>query len=294
MNMTKLSERAMLVTLHLSTYAGIKADKEVTAAAHAQFNAEGDAGRYGKKLIASRFLRDVNAAHNNARAAHRMLTLPWEDDGTRILTTQGYLPYQAKMKKARDEVQVAVKAFVAGLPDYITEAKQRLGGMFNAEDYPTQTELEAKFGFDIEIKSLPEAADFRAQLSDQQVKSITKDIDQRAKQRVTNAMNHVYERIVEMVEQLSTKLKDYQPAADANKANGNFRNSTLYCIFEFASEMMPILNITNDNRIEKLRVELMNDLQEYSPEILRVDVKARQETISKADEIIKRVRAYMQ
>jgi len=290
--MTKLSERAMLVTLHLSTYAGIKADKEVTAAAHAQFNAENDAGRYGKKLIASRFMRDVNAAHNNARAAHRMLTLPWEDDGTRILTTQGYLPYQAKMKKARDEVQVAVRAFAAGLPDYIAEAKTRLGGMFNIEDYPAQ--LEDKFHFDIEIKSLPEASDFRVQLSDQQVKSITKDIDQRAKQRVTNAMNHVYERIIEMVEQLSTKLKDYQPAADANKANGNFRNTTLYCIYEFASQLMPILNITNDDRIEKLRVTLMNDLQEYSPEILRVDPKARQETISKADEIIKRVRAYMQ
>lgn len=289
----KLSERTMLVTLHLSAYAGMMADAEVTAAANEAFGAEAGAGRYGKKLIAGRFLNDVSNAHNSARRTHKALTLPWQDDGTRILTTAGFLQYQQRMKTEKAAVEEAVKLFVDRLPDAIDEAKVRLKGMFKPEDYPSAEELKGKFGFDIEYKSMPEAGDFRAQLSDEQTKHIIKDIEKRSKARVDRAMNDVWERILEMVGQLSTKLKDFKPAENGDKPNGSIRAANLYGIHEFAKEMMPILNITEDDRMDKLRVELMTDLMSHSPEILRSDTKARKETISKADAILKKVKQYM-
>jgi hypothetical protein len=49
----------------------------------------------------------------------------------------------------------------------------------------------------------------------------------------------------------------------------------------------------DDKRIEDLRVKLMSDLVEHSPEILRSDNKIRQLTISKAEQILAKVRSYM-
>ena len=183
--MTRLSERAMLTSLHISSYAGNMFDQQATEEFNESNNADRKrAGRYNKKLIDPKFLSGVSAAHNNARRLHRLLTLPWDDDGTRILTTAGYLPYTEKMHDCRLKAEDEVKQFISTLPDAVKEAKQRLGELFNEDDYPTNDVLKSKFGFDVEIKPVPESGDFRAQLSDAQVKAIVKDIERRADQRL--------------------------------------------------------------------------------------------------------------
>ena len=82
------------------------------------------------------------------------------------------------------------------------------------------------------------------------------------------------------------------PAKNGEKAQGRIHDTTVYNIHELA-EMLPILNITNDPRIDQLRQQLTDELVEHSPEILRADTKIRQQTISKADAILKKVQKYM-
>jgi hypothetical protein len=57
--------------------------------------------------------------------------------------------------------------------------------------------------------------------------------------------------------------------------------------------MMPLLNITGDKRIDDLQKQLLDDLVAHSPEILRSDVKVRQQVLSKADALLKKVKGYM-
>lgn len=293
--MSKLSERAMLVTLHLGSWSGMMHDKEVTEAVNADFKADAKkAGRYNKRLVASEFLQGVSSAHNNARKIHRVLTLPWEDDGTRILTTQGYLGYQEQMKGCRDKCEAEVRKFVADLPEYIKEARVRLGDMFNEDDYPDVKELEEKFSFDIEVKNLPESGDFRAQVGDAHMKSIVKDIEKRCNRRMEAAVDDVFIRIQEAVAHMSERLRAFQPAdpAKGKKVEGRIRDTVVYNIHQLA-ELIPSLNLTNDKRLEDLRVAMLSDLVEHSPEILRADTKVRQQTISKADKLLKKVEAYL-
>ena len=291
--MTRLSERAMLTSLHISSYAGNMFDQQATEEFNESNNADRKrAGRYNKKLIDPKFLSGVSAAHNNARRLHRLLTLPWDDDGTRILTTAGYLPYTEKMHDCRLKAEDEVKQFISTLPDAVKEAKQRLGELFNEDDYPTNDVLKSKFGFDVEIKPVPESGDFRAQLSDAQVKAIVKDIERRADQRLEKAVDDIFNRVKEAVAHLSDRLKAYVPAKIGEKAQGRIHDTTVYNIHELA-EMLPILNITNDPRIDQLRQQLTDELVEHSPEILRADTKIRQQTISKADAILKKVQKYM-
>jgi hypothetical protein len=290
--MTNLAERAMLVSLSISAWSGMLVDRAVTEEVNESHKAEKEAGRYNKRLVASKFLAGISSANSNARRVHRLLTLPWEDDGTRILATTGYITYIKKMQDCKRRVEDEIQEFLTDQQPYITEAKIRLGTMFNVDDYPAPDDLKEKFGFDVEIKPMPQAVDFRAQLTADQTKVIVKDIEKRTKQRLENAMNDVFKRVEEVVQHMSERLRAYTPAKDGNKA-GRIQDTVVYNIYELATEMLPALNITDDPRITALQQQLVKDLTEHSPEILRADAMVRQATITKADVLLKKVRQYL-
>jgi len=152
--------------------------------------------------------------------------------------------------------------------------------------------LEAKFDFDVEVKPLPQAQDFRAKLSDESTKAIIKDIERRTNERLENAMKDVFGRVEGLVRHMTEKLKAYVPSKDGNKAEGTIHSSLVYNIDELVN-LIPVLNVTDDPRITELAKQLRSDLVEHSPEILRADNKVRAETISKADKILKKVQSYM-
>ena len=291
--MSNLSERAMLVQLHISSWSGMMVDRDVTDATNSDFKAEKDAGRYNKRLVAAKFMEGISSAHSKARNTHRILTLPWEDNGARALASVGFIAYRSAMDECKLRAAKEVKAFLETRDAYIADAQRRLGDMYNIDDYPSADDIKAKFAFDVEIKPMPEAGDFRAKLSDESVKAVVKDIERRSQERLEVAMKDVFKRISEMVERMSSRLRDYQPPKGGNKAEGIIRDSLVSNIYELANDVLPALNITNDKRIDELRASLLNDLVEHSPEILRADAKVRQATISKADKILKKVKSYM-
>lgn len=290
---TKLSERALLASLRISSWSGMAVDNEVTDSIHEAHKAGKKAGRYNKRLVHNSFLSGVSGAHSAARATHRLLTLPWEDDGSRVLSAAGYLTYVQKMQACKKQAEAEVKKFLESPSEYIAEAKVRLGDMFNEDDYPSEAILASKFAFDVEVKGLPESADFRAQLSDSHTKAIIRDIEKRTEERLQKATNDVFNRIRERVEHLRERLKEYSPGTDDTRTKGIIRDSAITNILELANDVLPVLNITGDQRIEDLRAKLMSDLVEHSPEILRADPAVRKATINKADAILAKVRGYM-
>jgi hypothetical protein len=293
--MSTLSERAMLVSLHINVWGGMAIDKEVSEEVNESFSADKtEAGRYSKRLVAKQFFKSMSVAHSTLKKTHKVLTLPWEDDGTRILSTVSYVRYHADMLDGKRRAEAEVKKFLAPeyRKEYINEARVRLGDMFNEDDYPSELELKKKFSIDLEVKKVPESKDFRAKLSEDATKAIVKDIEQRCDMRIEKAMNDVFERVAEKVGNLKEKLKNYQPAKDGKRSNGIIRDSIVYNINEFA-QMMPLLNITGDKRIDDLQKQLLDDLVAHSPEILRSDVKVRQQVLSKADALLKKVKGYM-
>ncbi len=291
--MTKLAERAMLVSLHLSAWSGMLVDREVSDEVTTSHKADKAAGRFNKRIVATSFFADVSTAHQQGSRIHKLYTLPWEDGGTRILANTGFMVYSTAMKDCRLKSEAAVRALKGQLQAIKADGKSRLGTMYNEDDYPSEDDLMAKFGFDVEVKAVPDSSDFRVQMSDESAKAIVKDIERRTNQRLENAMNDVFLRVADVVGHLSQKLKDYVPAKDGNKAGGVIRDSVIQNIYELASEALPILNVTNDPRITALQEQLVNDLAEHSPEILRSDAKVRAATLSKADKILKKVKGYM-
>lgn len=291
--MTKLSERTVLSTLSIGVWSGRAADKQVTEEVSESHQADlKDAGRYSKQLISKKFMSKVGSVASVSRKAHRILTLPWQDDGTRILSTMGYKHYTQQMKIQRQSFNAAVDEFMKHLPEYITEAKPRLGTMFNPDDYPSTEDVKSKFTFDVEIRPVPEASDFRAELGDATVKAIVKDIEARGDARVKAALNDVFERILDSVGKMSERLRAYKPAAGSEPAENSFRDSLIYNVQELA-DLLPSLNITGDKRVIELQQLLTTQLTSNSPDILRVDEHARKQTADQAEKLLKKVRSYL-
>lgn len=279
----KLSERAMLMTLHTGSWAGQVIDQTVTDAANAKYHAEDDAGHYKKKIVSGKFLSHVNSKINVAAKIHKSLTLPWEDGGTRILSALGYDRYTEEMRLARHSVEAAASEFIDNMPAAIEEAKTRLKDMFRLEDYPSRDELKGKFYIDVEPKPVPESGDFRTSLSAATVKSITDDIERRANDRVEMAVRDIYQRVAEATGKMVERLRD---------PNGNF-HGTLVSNVETLAKLLPTLNITGDAAIDALSKQMLRDLTEHSPEILRADTGARQSTAAKAEKIFAKAKLFL-
>lgn len=289
--MTKLSERAVLAGLHMGVWSGSSHDRDVTEEVSDTHGADlKDSGRYVKQLISRKALRHVSSNANLARRTHRLLTLPWNDDA-RILSTAGYAAYVEQMRLKRISFEASVTEFCSQLPDLIEEAKKRLGSMFDAEEYPTADQILKKFWIDVEISAVPEAGDFRAELSNASVNAIVKDIEKRTEQRLQQAVNDVFGRIADVTGKMVERLRLYKPG-NGGPAENTFRDSLVYNVKEMA-DLIPSLNITNDERLTALHQRLINDLAEHPPEVLRENDRLRESTADKAEAILKKVKSFM-
>ncbi len=291
--MIKLSERAVLVALHMGTWSGYMFDDEVTTDVSQRAKADKKVGRYNKLLVDKTLLRGVGSAVSLARTTHSTLTLPWSDDA-RILSTAAHPHYSSQMRDRRINLEQERDEMLKLYPAHISslQNKDRLGKLYNADDFPTVEELRDRFYIDVEIKQMPDTADFRAKLSDASVKAVIKDIERRGDQRVKTALNDVFRRVADHTEKMVERLRIYQPAEGSGRAGNIFKDSLVYNLKELA-ELLPILNVTDDPRISKLQQQITDELIANSPEVLRVNDKVRLATADKAEEIYKRVSAYL-
>jgi hypothetical protein len=132
-----LSSRAMLVDLNLRQWAAGKTDREVSREVAERHGSEDGMGHFYKNLFRSGALSKVRTAFARAADEHRKRTLPWLDNGSRVLTNAGYLGYMAAMRKAKLDIEAALEEFYRDYPRLKDEARAALNGLYRDDDYPT-------------------------------------------------------------------------------------------------------------------------------------------------------------
>jgi hypothetical protein len=159
-----LSSRAMLCSLSISVWSARKHDAEASEEIAERHGAQADAGRYHKVLLPKAALAEIQKIVSETRQAHYFMTLPWDDNGYRVLPASAYMDHSEKMRALSNRFTPAVEVLVSQFSQLVEEAKVRLGGLFRAEDYPPLDELRSKFSFETKVLPLPEAGDFRVTL----------------------------------------------------------------------------------------------------------------------------------
>lgn len=279
----KLNEKCLLVNLHITAWSGRKLDKQITNETNRQHGAAADAGRYNKQLIAPEALKAIGRAAGDARTYHYAHTLPWADDGARILPAAQYLDYTAEMRRLKSAWENAVRGFVADWPAHQQAAMLRLNGMYNPADYPTPDQVERAYTWNIECSPLPTGEDFRAALSEDECAAIRADIERRTTDRLAAAQRELWDRLFAAVRHMAEKLQDPKSI---------FRDSLVVNLRDLCT-LLPRLNVTDNPDLERQRLDVERLLTTTPPETLRTDNTARAATAAAASQIAATMAAYM-
>jgi hypothetical protein len=283
---THLSDRALLVQLNVSQWTARKTDKRATQEVADANGANVSVGNYRKNLLPlNDALANIHTMTGDIRKEFYTNTLPWGLENTHMLPTANYLGFMTTFRKRKSEWERLVDRFVVEYPTIQTSAQRRLGGLYNADDYPEVTDIKRKFKIDLVVMPVP-PNDFRVELADDELASIQADIRNRVQESSALAMveawQRLYDRVKHMVERL-TKLDD---------PKSRFHESTLEHVTELCN-ILPRLNFTDDPHLEAMRQEVEGKLAGLSKDAVVNDPVFRQTKIDEASDIMARMGAFM-
>jgi hypothetical protein len=262
----RLTERALLAALNISQWGARRRDREVTARVAREHGADLDAGRYTKRLVPKSYLAPIDQLRGEARALHYKLTLPWCDDGFRILPVDLHLDYMERCRDLRARFHDAVAAFLAAYADAKAAARANLGSLYREADYPSPDRLRDAFAFDIKLQPLPGADDWRIDLPETTVAGIRRELEARIDDARRLATADVYRRLAAAVSRMATTL------ATSDRV---FRNSLVGNLRDLC-RLLPSLNVAADPDLAALGSDVEQRLATLDPALLRHDPATRQ------------------
>jgi hypothetical protein len=300
-----LSSQAMLCAVSISMWSARKFDRDVSDEIARRHNAQNDAGRYNKNLLPRDALEELTKISSEARNDHYFLTLPWSDEGWRVLPAAAYMDHTKKMREHMARFEPAIARFIERFPDLVAEQSRehsRLGTMFNIDDYPGMTrdtgdrlilacpqELRDKFSFTTDVRPLPDAADFRVSLGDEDRRRIKRQIMASIEASLQVGTRELWQRLYKVVRHISERLAEYN-ASEEGKTRKLY-DSWVTNIVEIV-DVLPKLNITRDQELERMAAEVRASLL-VDPDELRKSETARTDTAKAAAVIAARMAAYM-
>lgn len=254
-----IKDKAMLVQLNIRQWNAERHDKAVTAQAEADFNAK-NAGRFNKYLVPKESLEKIRKIGTRTRDEHYKLTLAWGDNGDRLLPSKGYMDYTAKIRATKSEFEQAVEEFLNVYPQLVVDARQRLGNMYDPTEYPDVKFIRRKFAIETSFFPLPDAADFRVDITDKEREKIRSEITNTVHSRQQAAVNECWNRLRDVVGKIHQRLSDPKAV---------FRDSLIENA-HLLVELLPKLNFTEDEHLDHVR-DLVQEHLLVPPQRLRDD-----------------------
>lgn len=289
-----LAKKAVLASLNLSYWGARSLDHKITDEVHKKHDAAHDSGRYTKRLVTREMLKPITTAMGATRAFHYSRTMPWLDNGARLLPAAFYLDYAKDMNRHRRNYDQAADEFCKPKEwdAKLRQMEKLLGSLYDKRDYPTAEQVRRAFRFDLVVMQCPDIEDFRIALSKEQAEEVKLDLEKRLDETLRGTQRDMAERIAETVGRMAERLKAYQPATDETGAQNTFRDSLVGNVRELA-ELLPAFNLAEDKKLADIVGRIQRDLCTTEAEALRGDDATREKVAKAADKILKDVSAFM-
>ena len=280
-NSISIASSAMLVELSISAWTARKLDKKVSAQVDLDKHAKTRAGNYNKNLLAGTgFLDTINKYAASARHWHSTQTLPWSDNGLRLLPMSNFLAYKQNLVTLEKNYQALVDKFIVAYPNLVSAAAFQLGDLFDRNEYPDVEKVVTKFKFRVNYLPVPMAGDFRVDINEEAKAEIIMSCEGLYKERLDNAMKDAWTRLHDCLLRMSERLSDNE--------NGD-RKRIHDTLVENAVELTSLLkhfNLTGDSNMETARTELENAIKNHDADDLRESHMAREAVKTKVDAIL--------
>jgi hypothetical protein len=311
MNSQDLSTRGLLAKLTMNAWSARKYDRKITEETNRTHGATSDAGRYTKHLMPSD-AATYKALHSHIsalRLTHYGQTLPWSDEGWRLLPVKNYQAYTDLLRAGQHTFNNLKSAFLADYPALKDAARVRLNGMFNEDDYPS--DLEGKYTIEIAYAPVPVASDFRVTLTDEEIAIIAARSEERVRAAFESAQLDAVNRLFEVLSRIRERLTTQNVCSNCNgtgqatetrnmvnkgatvpcwlcdgagKTDATFRDSLIDNAREVC-DVLTRLNVADDPRLEDFR-EQAAKLATVAPDTLRELSHVREQTADRAQSIL--------
>ena len=243
---------AMLVELSISNWTGMKIDRRASQEVDVTKGTKVAANTVHKKLFAgTQELDELVKFSAKCRAKHNEFTLPWTDNGPRLLPSSSFMDYKAELGKHEKEWEVMMQDFLTKYTNLKTEVAYNLGASYDPTDYPEVEEVRTKFAFNMSFFPVPTAGDFRVDVGEQAKAELQKQYEADAKAKTDRAMQTAWDRLHKHLENMSDKLSDKNTKGDKKV----FRDSLVDNAVGLVGSLKH-LNINNDPKLEEARKAL--------------------------------------
>ena len=203
-----LTDDAMQVSLRITAWSGRLYDRQASNHVAVHHDAAASAGRYNKCLLPKAAFAALTATVSACRTAHYENTVPWDDQGSRLLTVANYEHYTELMNGFRERMVRERARFIEDYDVNVDQARLDLGKLFRIEDYPSKEALHDKFSIRYRITPVQDAEQFMAKLATDDVDRVKRDIEQQIEERLHDAVGDLYRRFGEAVERVSERLQE--------------------------------------------------------------------------------------
>jgi hypothetical protein len=272
-----ITERAMLAAVHISIWTAIKHDRKVSREVAEQHGAYAGAGRYNKQLLReAERLEALRSLSGQIRQYFYKITLPWSDEGYRLLPAHFYFELTTKMREFEQAFAQQVEEFLAVYPSYIEQVRPELNGLFREEDYPSTDKLRNKFGVRLEVLPIPSGNDFRVTLSEEEQARVAREIDESVRQSLQKGTEDLWARLKSVVAHMVERL---------NEPESRFHASLVTNICELV-DLLPRLNVNQDEELNRFAGEIRDRLCGFTARDLKKNEILRAATANDAAEIL--------
>lgn len=277
-----IHEKTMLITLTIKCWSAAKKDIKATREVHEKHNAK-DAGIFRKHLIDPGALKPIQQAITAARTYHYQHTLPWDEQGARILTTEAKPSYDLQMRILKDDYFFQVEQFLAHYPEQIDKARTQLNGLFKASEYPEVDKLRRRFQFKIQVAPVPHVDDFRINLAQEDMSEIKADLANQLAILSNNAQRDLWLRLHDAIGLIKNTL---------NNPDRRWVKNTFTKLNEMA-EVITRLNYTGNAELNALALKAKNSFADLDLNLCKSQPESRKAAASEAEDMLAKIAQFI-
>ncbi len=203
------------------------------------------AGRFDKVKFPPTALGPIRSYRTKARKIFYDNTFPYERGSWAALPTKNFMRFRELMEPQIDGFRKSVQDFLVSYDAHIRAAEIYLGEMFDLETYPPVDDIKDAFSIDLEFTPLPEN-NFWAELPADALSKLQQEVERKNNERLKATTNDLANRIYTAVKGIHERL---------HKGLKHAKSGVLTEVNTLI-ETIPLLNITDDPRIDELHTKL--------------------------------------
>jgi hypothetical protein len=224
----------------------------------------------GKKLVDTRHeaFRKLTKVKSRLGSYWRGMTLPFTEPGMRLISQSDIESFVHKMEGFREELNEAAANFASVYEQVKADARQRLGRLYNPDDYPTN--VQSLFSVEWDFPSV-EPPKYLMRLNHEIYEEERRRVAARFEEAVRLAEQAFATEFSKLLSHLTERL--------ANSEDGQrkvFRDSAVANLREFFGRFAH-LNVRSNPELDALVEEAQRLVQNIGPQDLRDNESLRQQ-----------------